>query len=135
MCLRGTMHEVEKIVHGCLVCRYVQDDSDEWPCEERRTCYASSHRGGHRFEWEHGTPPWYVILHPVKPAPRVLFDHHRPLGFHLVTIRYTTDKCKLLHQNQRKPPRRNARLARWRPMATSIIPVLQRKYAQSQLQE
>lgn len=57
-----------------LVYRDMQDDSNEWPCEERRACYASSDCGCYRFEWKHGTSSWYVHLDSTSTALRALFS-------------------------------------------------------------
>ena len=121
-----------------LVYRDVQDDPNEWPGEERRSCYASSHCSGYRFEWKHGTSSWYVHFGCASTTLRVTFRNPFDDRFALCVFqssRYMTDVCKLLRQNLRKHLRRNARQARWRLLARSIILVLLRKYVQSRLQE
>jgi hypothetical protein len=60
-----------------LIGRDVQDDPNEWPCEERRACYASSNCGGYRFEWEHGTSSRYVHFDSARAALRTLSQYLR----------------------------------------------------------
>jgi hypothetical protein len=55
-----------------LVYRDVQDDSNEWPSEESRACYASSDCGCYRFKWKHGTSSWYVRLDSASTALQIL---------------------------------------------------------------